>query len=36
MPNHDFSLRVVRKLCYYSNVIYSFDWKSSVEHDGGV
>ena len=23
--------------CYnYSDVIHSFDWKSAVEHDGGV
>ena len=26
----------VRKLRYYSDVIHSFDWKSAVEHDGGV
>ena len=26
----------VRKLLYYSDVIHSFDWKSAVEHDGGV
>ena len=26
----------IRKLCYYSDVIHSFDWKSAVEHDGGV
>ena len=25
-----------RKLRYYSDVIHSFDWKSAVEHDGGV
>ena len=25
-----------RKLCYYGDVIHSFDWKSAVEHDGGV
>ena len=28
--------RCVSKLCYYSDVIHSFDWKSAVEHDGGV
>ena len=28
--------RCVRKLVLYSNVIHSFDWKSAVEHDGGV
>ena len=28
--------RCVRKLRYYSDVIHSFDWKSAVEHDGGV
>ena len=21
---------------YYSDVIHSFDWKSAIEHDGGV
>ena len=26
----------VRKLRYYSDVIHSFDWKSAIEHDGGV
>ena len=34
MPN-----QVVRRVCklhYYSDVIYSFYWKSAVEHDGGV
>ena len=29
-------VRCIRKLRYYSNVIHSFDWKSAVEHDGGV
>ena len=28
--------RCVRKLCYYSDVMHSFDWKSAIEHDGGV
>ena len=28
--------RCVRKLALYSDVIYSFNWKSAVEHDGGV
>ena len=28
--------RCVRKLHYYSDVIHSFDWKSAIEHDGGV
>ena len=28
--------RCIRKLRYYSDVIYSFDWKSAIEHDGGV
>ena len=37
MPNCDFYFaRCVRKLRYYSDVIHSFDWKSAVEHDGGV
>ena len=26
----------VRKLALYSYVIHSFDWKSAVEHNGGV
>ena len=26
----------VRKIALYSDVIHSFDWKSAVEHDGGV
>ena len=29
-------VRCVRKLALYSDVIHSFDWKSAVEHDGGV
>ena len=29
-------VRCVRKLRYYSDVIHSFDWKSAIEHDGGV
>ena len=28
--------RCARKLALYSNVIHLFDWKSAVEHDGGV
>ena len=28
--------RCVRKLRHYSDVIHSFDWKSAIEHDGGV
>ena len=38
MPNGDFFnfLRRVRKLALYSDVIHLFDWKSAVEHDGGV
>ena len=28
--------RCVRKLARYSDVIHSFNWKSAVEHDGGV
>ena len=28
--------RCVRKLCYYGDVIHSFDWKSAVQHDGAV
>ena len=26
----------VRKLALYSDVIHLFDWKSAVEHNGGV
>ena len=38
MPNRDFFyfVRYIRKLHYYSDVIHSFDWKSAIEHDGGV
>ena len=37
MPNRDFYFtRCVRKLALYSDVIHLFDWKSAVEHDGGV
>ena len=37
MPHCDFLLRaVLRKLRYYGDVINSFDWKSAIEHDGGV
>ena len=36
-PNGDFYFaRRARKLRYYGDVIHSFDWKSAVEHDGGV
>ena len=38
MANRDFftSARWVRKLALYGVVIHLFDWKSAVEHDGGV
>ena len=37
MPNSNFLFaRCVGKLRYYGDVIYSFDWKSAIEHDGGV
>ena len=38
MPNRNFFYfsRSVRKLCYYSNVILSFDWKSAIKHDSRV
>ena len=26
----------VRKIALYSDLIHSFDWKSALEHDGGV
>ena len=28
--------RCVSKLALYSDVIHLFDWKSAIEHDGGV
>ena len=28
--------RRVRKIALYSDLIHSFDWKSALEHDGGV
>ena len=28
--------RRVRKTALYSDLIHAFDWKSAVEHDGGV
>ena len=28
--------RRVRKIALYSDLIHSFDWKSAVQHDGGV
>ena len=28
--------RCIHKLCYYSDGIQSFDWKLSIEHNGGV
>ena len=28
--------RCIRKIALYSDVMHSFDWKSAVEHDGGV
>ena len=28
--------RCVHKIALYSDVIHSFDWKSAIEHDGGV
>ena len=31
-----FFARCVRKIALYSNVMHSFDWKSAVEHDGGI
>ena len=34
--NFFYFARCVRKLHYYSDVIHSFDWKSAIEHDGGV
>ena len=28
--------RCVRKLALYNDFIHYFDWKSAIEHDGGV
>ena len=28
--------RRVRKIALYSDLIHSVDWKSAIEHDGGV
>ena len=28
--------RCVRKIALYSDVMHSFDWKSDIEHDGGI
>ena len=37
MPNHDFLLHAVcTQMCYYGDVINSFDWISAIEHDGGI
>ena len=37
MPNRDFYFAwCVCKIALYSDVIHSFDWKSAIEHDGGV
>ena len=37
MPNRDLLLHTVRmENALYSDVIYSFNWKSAVEQDGGV
>ena len=37
MPNRDFYFaRCVHRIALYSDVIHPFDWKSVIEHDGGV
>ena len=38
MPNRNFFYFAwcVRKIALFSDVIHSFDWKSAIEHDGGV
>ena len=38
MPNcgYFFFTQWLWKLVLYSDVIHSFDWKSAIEHDGGV
>ena len=37
MPNrYFFTSRGTYEIALYSDVIHSFDWKSAVEHDGGV
>ena len=39
-PNRQIAIfyfaRCVRKLRYYSDIMHSFDWKSAIEHNGGV
>ena len=36
--NRDFFYfaRCIRKFALYSDLIHLFDWKSAIEHDGGV
>ena len=37
MPNGDFYFaRRICKLHYYGDGMHSFNWKSTVQHDGGV
>ena len=37
MPNSNFLFaRCVHTIALYSDVIHLFDWKSAIEHDGGV
>ena len=40
MPNREFfssrGAYIILKIALYSNVMHSFDWKSAIEHDGGV
>ena len=36
IPIFFYFTRCIHILRYYSDVIHSFDWKSAVEHDGGV
>ena len=36
MRNSDFFPRCLHKIALYSDFIHSIDWKSAIEHDGGV
>ena len=38
MPNRDFFnfTQCVSKLALHSDVIHSFNWKSAIEHNGGI
>ena len=35
-PFFFYLVQCIRKIVLYSDVIHSFDWKSAIEHNGGV